>query len=72
MNTFIVHPHTEAQEKAVKAILEALNVDFIIEDDESLPLPANVIAQIKKSEAEIAGGQFYTHEEVMKEYRRYL
>ncbi len=28
MRTFIVQPHNDIQEKALKAVLEALNIDF--------------------------------------------
>jgi len=74
MNTFIVHPKTIAQQEAVRAALEALNVDF--ESDESEQgvciLPPNVVEQVKKSEEQFKEGKWYSHQEVMSEYSKYL
>ena len=74
MNTFIVHPQTEEQQKAVKAILEALNVDFEMDssDQEGCVLPNHIVEQVKKSDEQFKNGQYYTHEEVMNEFRQYL
>lgn len=75
MNTIIVHPKTEAEQNAIQAFLEGLDVDFetaFYEEEDSCELPAHVIEGIKKSEQEIREGKFYTHEEVMKEFKHYL
>jgi hypothetical protein len=68
MNTFIVHPQTEAQHKAVKAILEALEIDFEMVDAAEDPyiLPPHVLEGIKISEEQFKTGQFYTHGDVKK------
>ena len=69
MNTLIVHPKTQAQEKAVKAVLEALDIAFEKVDDVTDPqeifiLPPNVLDAVKKSEEQIRNGQFYTYNQV--------
>ena len=69
MDSFIVHPQTKAQEKAVKALLEALDIAFEKMDlqnqtEEICILPPHVIEAIKKSEEQIKNGQFYTYDEV--------
>lgn len=77
MDSFIIHPQTEAQEKAVQAVLEALDIAFEKKDlqnqnEEICILPPHVIEAIRKSEEQIKNGQFYLHEEVMKEFKKYL
>lgn len=68
MNTLIVHPKTQAQEKAVKAVLEALDIAFEKVDnndpDETCILPSHVVGAVKKSEEQIKNGQFYTYNQV--------
>lgn len=41
MSTLIIHPETEAQEKAVKAVLEALQIEFEHEMDETERINSN-------------------------------
>lgn len=76
MNTLVVHPKTDAQEIAVKAVLEALDIAFEkIEDNnlyQSPTLPPHITDEIKKSEEQFKNGQYSTHEEVKKEFQRYL
>lgn len=66
MNTFIVQPQTKAKEEAVRAFLEALQVDFEIDsrDQEICILPPHVVDAVKKSEEQIKEGQFYTYNKV--------
>lgn len=68
MNTFIVHPKNQAQEKAVKAVLEALNIAFEKVDtkgqDEKSILPPHVVQAVKKSEEQIKNGQSYSYNQV--------
>ncbi|TKC00905.1 DUF2683 family protein [Pedobacter cryophilus] len=70
MDSYIVHPQNKAQEKAVKAVLEALNVAFeklnfqAGGEDEICILPPHVVEAVKKSEEQIKNGQFYTYDEV--------
>lgn len=68
MNTFIVHPKNQAQEKAVKAVLEALNIAFEKIDtkaqDEEFILPPHVVQAVKKSEEQIKNGQSYSYNQV--------
>lgn len=52
MSTFVVYLETEAQEKAVKAVLEALQINFEQEIDETeylLSSPA-IVARLEQSE----------------------
>ena len=76
MNTFIVHPKTQAQEKAIKAVLEAMKIDFEADqhgkDDAVCILPAHVLDAVKKSEEQFKNGQYYTNEEIKKEFQQYL
>ncbi len=59
MNTFVVHLETEAQEKAVKAVLEALHINFEQEADETeyLMSPPTMVARIEQSEKDIKAGK---------------
>ena len=74
MNTFIVHPKTEEQTKALKAALKALEVEF--ESDENLQskemIPQHIVKEIEISKKEFEDGKWYSHEEVMAEFRKYL
>lgn len=59
MSTFVVHLETEAQEKAVKAVLEALQINFEQEVDETeylLSSPA-MVARIEQSEKDVKAGK---------------
>jgi hypothetical protein len=69
MATLVVHPKTLAQEKAVKAVLEAMDIAFEkiehdIESEEVCILPPHVIDAIKISEEEFKNGKFYSYQEV--------
>ena len=77
MNTLIVHPKNQAQEKAVKAVLKAMDIAFekvsgTDAEKEICVLPPHVIEQVKKAEEQLKNGNFSTHEEVKNEFRHYL
>jgi 20S proteasome alpha/beta subunit len=77
MTTLVVHPKTLAQEKAVKAVLEAMDIAFDkieagSDSEEVCILPPHVIDAIKISEEEFKNGKFYTNDEVKNELRGYL
>ncbi len=59
MSTFVVHLETEAQEKAVKAVLEALQINFEQDIDETDYLMASpiMVARIKQGEKDIEAGK---------------
>jgi predicted transcriptional regulator len=63
MSTYLIHP-TDEQEKVVKAFLEALDISFIKEEEDELP--QHVLDGIAKGKAQIAAGQYLTHEEFIK------
>ena len=72
MNSIIVYPHTEAQEKAVKAVLDALEIYFEnFEMANKEILPQHVIDAIKISEEQLKNGEYHTHDEVMQKYKKY-
>jgi hypothetical protein len=68
MNTLIVHPQTQAQEKALKAVLEALDIAFeninTNKPEEICTLPSHVVETVRKSEAQIKNGEFQTYDQV--------
>lgn len=64
MDTFIVRPETKAQEKAVKAALEALNVAFERRNEQEEILPPHVLEGIKRGQEQARKGQVKTYEEV--------
>lgn len=74
MNSFIVYPQNKEQEKAVKAVFEALDVAFekVTDHSQKEVLPPHVVEAVRKSEEQIKNGEYYTHEEVMKEFKKYL
>ncbi|HYK77081.1 MAG TPA: DUF2683 family protein [Daejeonella sp.] len=72
MDTFIVRPETKAQEKAVKAALEALNVAFERRNEQEEILPPHVLEGIKRGQEQARKGLLTPHEEVMKKYTKYL
>lgn len=55
MSTLVVHLKNEAQEKTVKAILEALEINFEKEVDETKYIMSspNMIARIEQSEQDL-------------------
>lgn len=59
MSTFVVHLETEAQEKAVKAVLEALQINFEQEVDETEYIKSSpaMVARIEQSEKDIKAGK---------------
>ncbi|MEX8546618.1 MAG: DUF2683 family protein [Mucilaginibacter sp.] len=59
MSTFVVHLETEAQEKAVKAVLEALQINFEQEMDETeyLLSSPNMVDRIEQSEKDLQAGK---------------
>lgn len=60
METLVVHPQNNAQEKAVKAILEVLQVPYEREpevDNESLYNP-EFVAKILQGDEDIKAGRF--------------
>ena len=60
METLVVHPQNDAQEKAVKAILEVLQVPYEREpevDNESLYNP-EFVAKILQGDEDIKAGRF--------------
>jgi hypothetical protein len=59
MSTFVVHLETEAQEKAVKAVLEALQINFEKEVDETEYIKSSsvMVARLKQSEEDIKNGK---------------
>jgi predicted transcriptional regulator len=62
MSKYVIDP-TEEQEKIVTAFLEALDISFEKEDE---VLPPHVLEGIARGQAEIAAGNFITHEEFKK------
>lgn len=60
METLVVHPQNDAQEKAVKAILEVLQVPYDLEpevDNES-PYNPEFVAKILEGDENIKAGRF--------------
>ena len=62
MSTYVINP-TDEQGKVIEAFLEALDISFVKEED---ILPPHVLEGIAKGRAQIAAGQFITHEEFIK------
>lgn len=61
MSTIIIHPETEAKEKAIKAVLEVLEISF--EQQEEF-YPSHVIAGLEKGILQSKNGETKTHYEV--------
>lgn len=59
MSTLVVHLESEAQEKAVKAVLEALQINFEQEVDETEYLMSSpaMVARIEQGEKDIQAGK---------------
>ncbi|RYE22308.1 MAG: hypothetical protein EOP42_24615 [Sphingobacteriaceae bacterium] len=59
MSTLVVHLENEAQEKAVKAVLEALQVTFEQEVDETeyIMSSPNMVTRIEQSEVDFENGK---------------
>ena len=66
METLVAHPQNEAQEKALRAVMEALQVPYEIEP-ESIESPYNpeFVAAVLQSQEEIKAGNYsaYSMEE---------
>ena len=65
MSTYVIHP-TDEQEKVVKAFLEALNIDFVKDNDDELP--PHVLEGIARGEADIEAGRFITFDEFKSKF----
>jgi hypothetical protein len=59
MSLLVVHLETEAQEKAVEAVLEALQINFEQEIDETEYLMSSpaMVARIEQGEKDFQGGK---------------
>ncbi|PAW93281.1 hypothetical protein CKK33_07120 [Mucilaginibacter sp. MD40] len=64
MSTYIITPTAE-QEKLIADFLEEQHISFI-KDEDMGQLPKHVLDGIAQSQAEIAAGNFITHEEFKK------
>ena len=65
MSTFVIHTDKE-QEKIVRAFLEALDISFEKDDNETLP--PHVLDGIARGREDIAAGRFVTFDEFKKKY----
>jgi len=63
MSTYVIHP-TDEQEKVVKAFLEALDIDFVKDDDEELP--QYVLDGIARGQADFKAGRTMSLENFRK------
>lgn len=61
MSTIIIHPETKAKEKAIKAVLEALEISFE-QSEESYP--QHVLAGLEKGIHQANNGETKTYAEV--------
>ena len=61
MSTIIIHPETEAKEKAIKAVLEVLEINF--EQSEEL-YPQHVLEGLEKGILQAKHGETKTYAEV--------
>lgn len=61
MSTIIIHPETEAKEKAIKAVLEALDISFEQREESHSP---DVLAGLKKGILQSKNGQTKTYSQV--------
>lgn len=61
MSTIIIHPETEAKEKAIKAVLEVLEINF--EQSEEL-YPQHVLEGLEKGILQAKNGETKTYAEV--------
>jgi hypothetical protein len=59
MNTIIIHPETKAKEKAIKAVLEALDINF-----EQEVYSTHVMDGLKKGIIQSKNGQTKSYSEV--------
>ncbi|KIA96460.1 hypothetical protein OC25_01515 [Pedobacter kyungheensis] len=56
--TIIAHPKNKKQEAAIEAVLKALNVSFVKEDES--PYNPEFVAKVKQSIAEVKKGNYIT------------
>lgn len=61
MSTIIIHPETEAKERAIKAVLEAMEINFE-QSEESYP--KHVLEGLKKGIFQAENGETKTYAEV--------
>ena len=61
MSTIIIHPETEAKEKAIKAVLEVLEINF--EQSEEI-YPQHVLEGLEKGILQAKNGETKTYAEV--------
>jgi hypothetical protein len=54
-NTFIIHPETDEQENALKALIKALKIKFEITKEK--PYDPEFVAKIQKSRLQIKEGK---------------
>jgi hypothetical protein len=66
MTTLIVHPENQAQEKAVKAVLEVLNISFekVSDAGKADTLPDHIVEAINNAQHQIANGKVYSYAQV--------
>lgn len=55
--TYAVYPITEAQEKAVKAVLDAMEIPYEEEPDSDTPYNPDFMAQIEESRKQAREGK---------------
>ncbi|MES2447840.1 MAG: DUF2683 family protein [Bacteroidota bacterium] len=61
MSTIIIHPETEAKEKAIKAVLEALEINF---EQSEETYAQQVLAGLEKGILQANNGETKTYAEV--------
>jgi hypothetical protein len=59
-NTFIIHPETTEQEKALKAFIKALKIKFEVSKEK--PYDPEFVAKIKESREQYKKGEFISVE----------
>ena len=58
METLVIHPQTEAQDKVLRAVIEALEVPFETEPDASEgPYDLEFVAKVNKAKEDIKNGK---------------
>lgn len=61
MSTIIIHPETEAKEKAIKAVLEVLDISF---EQTEQTYPTHVLEGVEKGILQSKNGQTKTYTQV--------
>ena len=58
METLVIHPQTEAQDKVLRAVIEALEVPFETEPNTSQnPYDPEFVAKVNKAKEDIKNGK---------------